>query len=116
MALRVKRIYDAVETGDGVRILVDRIWPRGLSKEQAQLAYWMKEVAPSTELRRWFGHEATRWQSFRTRYFAELDAAREPVEALRRAIDGRTATLLYAARDREHNNAVALRDYLSGTR
>lgn len=116
MALHVKRVYDAPEAADGIRILVDRIWPRGLSKEDARLDHWMKDVAPSSDLRKWFGHDPERWAQFRQRYFAELDAADGPVGTLRKETDGKTATLLYAARDQEHNNAVALRDYLQGER
>lgn len=112
MALRVKRVYESPAEADGTRILVDRIWPRGLSKEDAALDHWIKDVAPSSDLRKWFGHDPERWEEFQQRYFAELDDAEQAVESLREAIGGKTATLLYAARDEEHNNAVALKAYL----
>jgi len=112
VALNIKRVYDAPDAGDGVRILVDRLWPRGLSRDKAAVDHWFKEIAPSAELRRWFGHEPERWVEFRHRYFAELDRNPEQVAMLRKAIGRRRATLLYAAKDDEHNNARALRDYL----
>ena len=105
--VRVKRIYEPVEPGDGHRVLVDRIWPRGISRERAALDAWMPEVAPSTELRKWFGHDPERWLEFQARYRREL--ADNPVVADAAALAGRgTLTLLYSARDTEHNQAVAL--------
>lgn len=110
--LRVKRVYEAPDPADGRRILVDRIWPRGLSREKAAIDHWAKEAAPSTALRKSFSHDPARWDEFRRRYFAELDANPEAVAALREAIGGRPATLLYAARREPENNAVALKAYL----
>ena len=110
--LQVKRVYDAPARSDGCRVLVDRIWPRGLSKEAAQLDTWVKDVAPSAELRKWFGHEPSRWDSFKRRYFRELDERQEALEQLLGACSGRTLTLLFAAKDSAHNNAVALKEYL----
>jgi uncharacterized protein YeaO (DUF488 family) len=114
MELRLKRIYDPPEDSDGLRILVDRLWPRGLRKGEAGIDFWAKDVAPSTELRRWFhsGEDDAKWAEFRRRYEAELARNRKEVEALRARIKGRTATLLYAAADREHNHAIVLRDFL----
>jgi uncharacterized protein YeaO (DUF488 family) len=113
-AIRVKRVYDKPARGDGRRVLVDRLWPRGLKRESAEIDLWLKEVAPSAELRRWFNHEPGRWNEFRKRYRAELEASAESVKTLRGALRGaRPVTLLFAAKDAERNNAVALRDYLS---
>ncbi len=110
--IRVKRVYEAPDPADGRRILVDRIWPRGLSKQKAAIDHWAKEAAPSTALRRWFDHDPARWDEFRRRYFAELDASPEAVAALREMIGDGPATLVYAARREPENNAVALREYL----
>jgi uncharacterized protein YeaO (DUF488 family) len=112
MNLRIKRVYEPPEKSDGVRILVDRLWPRGLSRDAAQLDHWIRDVAPSTELRKWFGHDPEKWPQFRKRFRAELDAAPESVQALREALGKGTNTLLFAARDEQHNNAVVIRDYL----
>jgi uncharacterized protein YeaO (DUF488 family) len=109
----LKRAYDPAEASDGTRILVDRLWPRGVSKERAVLDQWMKEIAPSTELRKWFGHDPQRWEEFRRRYTVELD---DNAEAWRPLVDAAAAddiTLLYSSRDTEHNHAVVLRDYLN---
>jgi len=112
MTVHVKRAYEPPEAGDGYRVLVDRLWPRGLSKEAAKIDVWLKELAPSAGLRSWFGHDVERWNEFRERYWQELEEQQAALEALAgRANDGRV-TLVYAARDTEHNNAVALCDYL----
>ena len=110
--LRVKRVYQAPDTEDGVRVLVDRLWPRGLSRERAQIDLWLKEIAPSTALRKWFGHDLDRWQEFKKRYWRELDHQRDQVEKLARETSKRKITLLFGAKDTEHNNAVALKDYI----
>ncbi|MBX5477196.1 MAG: DUF488 domain-containing protein [Clostridia bacterium] len=110
MDVRVKRIYEPPAPDDGRRVLVDRLWPRGVSKEAARLDAWLRDVAPSPELCRWFGHDPDRWEEFRTRYLQELEAPERAdalSELLRWAQEGRL-TLLYAARDQEHNNAVVL--------
>jgi uncharacterized protein YeaO (DUF488 family) len=112
MQIWTRRIYDPPTSRDGARILVDRVWPRGISKRQAQLQDWHRDVAPSTELRRWFGHDPGRWEGFRKRYFAELDANPDAVAVLKEAMLKGRVTLVFAARDQGHNNAVALRDYL----
>ena len=110
--LMVKRIYEPPAPDDGQRVLVDRIWPRGVSKEEAALALWLKEIAPSDELRKWFGHEAARWTEFQKRYRAELDGNGEAVAQLRGFLQHGKVTLLYGAHDEAHNNAVALAGYL----
>jgi uncharacterized protein YeaO (DUF488 family) len=110
--VRVKRVYDAPADYDGVRVLVDRVWPRGLSKEKARIDHWLKEVAPSTALRQWFGHDPARWTEFRRRYRAELEQNLAPLDALRSLVHGKPATLLYGARDKQHNQAVVLAEIL----
>lgn len=110
--IQLKRAYEPPAAGDGQRLLVDGLWPRGVSREDLQAEAWLKALAPSTALRKWFGHEPARWKGFRERYFAELDANPEALAQLRDYLAGGPVTLLYGARDEEHNNAVALRDYL----
>lgn len=113
MRIHVRRVYDQPEAGDGVRVLVDRLWPRGLRKETAAVDHWFRELAPSTELRRWFGHDPDRWEEFRRRYAAELDRRPEILEPLLELLrKSPRVTLLYAAKDEKHNNAVALAHYL----
>lgn len=110
---QIKRVYDEPSGVDGYRLLVDRIWPRGLSKESAAIDLWLKGVAPSTDLRKWFGHRPDRWAEFKRRYWLELQgAAAAAAVAQIRAIKNKNVTLLFAAKDCEHNNAVVLRDYL----
>ena len=115
--LRSKRVYLPADETDGNRVLVDRLWPRGLSKEKLGNVAWIKDVAPSDALRKWFGHEPAKWDAFRKRYCAELDANPEGVTALRGALvaKGRN-TLLFGTREEEHNNAVALCEYLRAHR
>ena len=110
--IHLKRVYEPAAKEDGDRFLVDRIWPRGISKKKLGPATWLKEIAPSTELRKWFNHDPERWQEFRKRYRAELRAMDEPVETLHDALKEGSVTLLYAARDEEHNHALVLRDFL----
>lgn len=112
LTIKVKRVYEKPARSEGCRILVDRIWPRGLSKDAAALDGWMKEVAPSTELRKWFGHEPSRWPAFKKKYFGELDQKDDLLEQLLQTCSGKTVTLLFGAKDCEHNNAVALKEYL----
>jgi uncharacterized protein YeaO (DUF488 family) len=113
--IRLKRAYDDPASDDGVRILVDRLWPRGIKKEDLALDAWAKEVAPSNELRKWFGHDPRRWPEFKKRYRSELKKT-QAAETIRKVLVGkkrvRTVTLLYGAKDREHNQAVVLRDFL----
>lgn len=110
--IRIKRVYDPRTRGDGRRILVERLWPRGLSKEAVAADAWMKDAAPSTELRKWFAHENERWHDFRQRYRKELDANASGWEPILNAANRGTVTLLYSAHDTLHNCAVVLRDYL----
>jgi uncharacterized protein YeaO (DUF488 family) len=110
--IRLKRAYDPASPSDGWRILVDRLWPRGVSKQQAKLDEWEKELAPSTELRQWFGHEPDRFAEFRRRYVGELRQQRPRLAELRRRAREGTLTLVYAAHDSEHNDAVVLADVL----
>jgi uncharacterized protein YeaO (DUF488 family) len=111
--IKVKRAYDSVDAEDGIRFLVDRLWPRGIGKERLKVDAWLKDVAPSTGLRKWFGHDPTKWNEFRHRYFSELktnsDGWRPIVEAARNGV----VTLLYGANDKTNNNAVALLEFLT---
>jgi uncharacterized protein YeaO (DUF488 family) len=111
--IQTKRVYDAASTEDGFRVLVDRLWPRGLKKDQVDADAWMKDVAPSTELRKWFHHEAPKWSEFKRRYFRELDQNVDALDKLRQAAGKGRVTLLYSARDAERNHAVALKEYLA---
>jgi uncharacterized protein YeaO (DUF488 family) len=110
--VRVTRIYDPPDAGDGYRVLVDRLWPRGVSRERAHLDQWARELAPSDELRRWFGHDPARFNEFRSRYLAELEDQRDAVAELRHRAQPGPVTLLYAARDEKHNEAVVLAELL----
>jgi uncharacterized protein YeaO (DUF488 family) len=114
--IRVARVYDGDAVPEGSRFLVERLWPRGVRRADLQLADWLRDVAPSAELRRWFGHDPARWTEFRRRYAAELDAAPGAWRPLLDAAKSGPVVLLYSARDREHNNARALRDYLIARR
>lgn len=114
MPVRTKRVYEEPNPDDGTRVLVDRLWPRGVSKEAAALDEWMKSVAPSDELREWFDHDPDRWDEFVSRYHAELADREEEIERLRSMAEENTLTLLYSASDTEHNNAVALKQFLEG--
>lgn len=108
MKLKVKRVYEVPDTADGKRILVDRLWPRGLSKEKARVDLWLKEIAPSDELRRWFAHDPAKWPEFEKRYRAELKQQGESMAELKKAIGQGPTTLLYGAKDEQHNQAVVL--------
>jgi len=111
--IKIKRAYDEPDINDGVRILVDRLWPRGVKKEDLKLDYWLKEVAPSDELRKWFGHDPDKWPEFRRRYSRELDQNSDRLKTIREAAKQGTVTLIYSAKDEEHNNASALKEYLA---
>ncbi len=110
--VKLKRAYERPSPDDGIRILVDRLWPRGVKKVNAAIDRWMKEIAPSTELRHWFGHDPARWQEFQRRYAQELKHHQGQVDQLRSLARHGAITLIYAARDRDHNEAVVLRDVL----
>ena len=112
MNLLIKRVYDAPSADDGERILVDRLWPRGISKEKARIDYWLKEIAPSTELRKWFNHEHEKWEEFKQKYFEELNSNPEAVKEILELSGKKTVTILYSAKEERFNNAVALREYL----
>jgi uncharacterized protein YeaO (DUF488 family) len=108
MTIKLKRVYEQPDTKDGERVLVDRLWPRGLTKEKARVDLWLKEIAPSTELRRWFGHDPAKWTEFKRRYRAELKENKEQVARLKDEMEKGPVTLLYGARDEEHNENVVL--------
>jgi uncharacterized protein YeaO (DUF488 family) len=110
--IRLKRVYEPPSAEDGERYLVERLWPRGMSRQSLHLSSWLRDVAPSAELRVWFGHDPAKWAEFRRRYFRELDAHPEAWKPLLEAARRGTVTLLFSARDAEHNNAVALKEYL----
>lgn len=111
-AIRLKRAYEEPSAKDGLRILVERLWPRGLSKERAAIDLWLKDVAPSSELRRWFHHDPEKWAEFQKRYRAELRQNPDAVAELRRNCGDGPVTFVYATRDEEHNGALVLKDYL----
>jgi uncharacterized protein YeaO (DUF488 family) len=112
MDINLKRAYQKPADADGLLVLVDRIWPRGLKKDEARVDWWPKEIAPSGELRRWFGHDPKRWEEFKGRYFRELEAQADLIGQLRGMAGEKSLTLVFAARDEAHNNAVALKEYL----
>jgi uncharacterized protein YeaO (DUF488 family) len=110
--IKIKRIYDAPKPDDGIRILVDRLWPRGLSKEKAKVDLWLKEIAPSNELRKWYAHDPKKWAEFRKRYFNDLDTKRELVRQIVQKMKEGDVTLLYSSKEEKINNAVALKEYI----
>ena len=112
IAIRIKRVYEEPENSDGRRILVDRLWPRGLSKDKAKVHVWVKEIAPSTELRRWYGHEPDKWPDFKIRYAVELEANRSKVDELLAEVQAGTVTFLYGSKEERLNNAVALKEFI----
>lgn len=112
MQLRLKRAYDDPQPQDGTRVLVDRLWPRGVKKEDADIDIWMKSIAPSTELRKWYGHDPERWEEFCERYFKELDRTDDAVHEIIDCIKSGRVTLVFAAKDVEHSHALALKRYL----
>jgi len=110
--IRIKRVYDPPAASDGKRILVDRLWPRGLSKEAAHIDHWAKDIAPSGELRRWYGHAPEKWDEFKSRYFAELRSQHDALDALHDYIGKERVTFLFGAKEMKLNNAVALKVYM----
>jgi uncharacterized protein YeaO (DUF488 family) len=114
MDVRLKRAYEPAAAADGYRVLIDRLWPRGVSRERARLDEWARELAPSRELRQWFGHDPARFAEFRRRYRVELEAKETKLQELRARAHHGTLTLVYGARDTEHNDAVVLADLLAG--
>ena len=113
MAIRIKRAYEKPAPEDGDRILVDRLWPRGLSKEAAKIDYWPRDLAPSNELRRWYGHDPGKWEAFKSRYFGELDARPALVGELRDRLRGGKVTFVFSSKEETLNNAAALKEYLA---
>jgi len=111
--IKLKRVYEAPSDDDGVRILVERLWPRGISKQKAQVDEWLKDIAPSQELRNWFKHDSAKWEEFQERYRNELDQNQELVKELKRKTKGKTVTFVYAASDEQRNSALLLKTYLS---
>ncbi len=112
MDICIKRIYEPPSEVDGKRILVDRLWPRGVSKSSAKVDLWLRDIAPSSELRKWFGHEVSKWNEFRKRYRNELAEKKDIIEKMLAEIGDRKITLLYAAKDEKHNNAQVLREFI----
>jgi uncharacterized protein YeaO (DUF488 family) len=110
--IRLKRAYEQASRKDGLRILVERLWPRGVTKEKAALDLWLKDVAPTPELRKWFGHDPAKWKQFERRYWKELQGSEEAVDLLRRKAKEGVVTFVYAARDEQRNGAVALKEFL----
>lgn len=114
MDIKIKRAYEQSDKADGLRILVDRLWPRGLTKKKASVDLWLKDIAPSTELRKWFGHDPAKWKQFQTRYRKELREKKDALKLLRQKSKEQTVTLVYGARDEEHNEALVLKKILEG--
>src|SRR5689334_7615755 len=110
MNLKIKRVYEPPDKDDGVRILVDRLWPRGLTHEKASIDLWLNDIAPSTELRKWFGHDPNRWEEFKIRYLGELKGKGEQIRLLKQELDKGVVTLVYGAKDEEHNEALVLQE------
>jgi uncharacterized protein YeaO (DUF488 family) len=110
--IKIKRIYDTPKPDDGIRILVDRLWPRGLSKEKARVDLWLKEIAPSNELRKWYGHDPKKWAEFKKRYFKDLDMKRELVNQIVQKTKEGDVTLLYSSKEEKLNNAAAVKEYI----
>lgn len=115
MLIKLKRVYEEPSAQDGFRILVERLWPRGFTKERARVDLWLKDIAPSTELRKWFGHDPAKWDQFCRRYWAELDQKQDLISLLKQKNKEGTVTFIYAAQDEEHNGALALKKYVERT-
>jgi uncharacterized protein YeaO (DUF488 family) len=113
MNIRLRRVYDEATGSDGSRVLVDRMWPRGKSKDDLRIDAWCKDIAPGNELRKWFNHEPEKWEEFKQRYFHELDSKPDLVKGILDLAEGGMLTLVYSSRDEERNNAVALKEYLT---
>lgn len=112
MSIKLKRAYEKPGPEDGHRILVERLWPRGISKEDARLDAWMKDVAPSNELRKWYNHDPAKWAEFKKRYFEELDSEKDAVDELRKTVKGKKVTFVYGSKEEKLNSAAALKEYL----
>ena len=114
MRIKLKRAYETPASADGCRILVERLWPRGLKKEDARIDLWLKDVAPSTELRKWFDHDPSRWEDFKKRYFSELEGASDATQAIIERASRGAVTFVFASKEEQFNNAVALKEYVEG--
>jgi len=114
MKLNIKRVYEKPDKQDGKRVLVDRLWPRGLTKEKADIDLWLKGIAPTTELRKWFNHDAAKWKEFQKRYRKELNNNKEQVSLLKEQLKKGIVTLVYGAKDEDHNEALVLKEWLNG--
>ena len=114
MKLNIKRVYEKPDKQDGKRVLVDRLWPRGLTKEKADIDLWLKGIAPTTELRKWFNHDAAKWKEFQKRYRNELNNNKEQVSLLKEQLKKGIVTLVYGAKDEDHNEALVLKEWLNG--
>jgi len=112
MPILIKRVYETPDQQDGYRVLIDRLWPRGMKKEDARIDEWVKEIAPSNELRKWYSHEPAKWEEFKRRYFKELEGQKETVEQLGRKASQATITFLFSSKETRLNNAVALKEYI----
>lgn len=112
MNVKIKRVYEPPDSADGVRVLVDRLWPRGLTKEKASIDLWLKDLAPSVELRKWFDHDPAKWEEFRQRYLGEIRENKEQTRLLSQALEKGPVTLVYGAKDMEHNDAVVLQEFV----
>lgn len=110
--IKIKRVYDDISQQDGKRVLVDGVWPRGIKKENLEHDEWMKDIAPSTDLRKWFDHDADKWDEFKKKYKKELKDHKEDLKQLKKDSDGHNVTLLFAAKDEEHNQAVVIKEYV----
>jgi uncharacterized protein YeaO (DUF488 family) len=113
MKIKIKRVYEKPDKDDGKRILVDRLWPRGLTKRKASIDLWLKDIAPSTELRKWFDHDPARWKEFQKRYHQELKNNKEQVSILYEQLKKEVVTLVYGAKDEEHNDALVLKEWIT---
>lgn len=113
MEIKIKRVYEKPAAGDGFRILVDRLWPRGMSKEQAEIDFWARGLSPSTELRQWYGHDASKWSEFKERYFAELKGNPQLLNELLEYLGRGIVTFVYSSKEQRLNNAVALKEYVT---
>ena len=112
MKIKIKRVYDDISENDGYRILVDRLWPRGISKEKAKMDFWAKALAPSNELRQWYEHDPEKWSEFKSRYFAELDANFQSAKELLDYVNKGLVTFVYSSKEQHFNNAIALKEYV----
>ncbi len=112
MNIKIKRIYEEAVSTDGIRILVDRLWPRGISKEKAQLTYWAKDISPSNELRKWYQHTPAKWDEFKQRYYAEIESNSDALEQLKDHLNTDVVTFLFSSKEMQLNNAVALKEYI----